>query len=249
MKPLILAAAFMLAATAASAQNSFTIVSNGETVGKCIYTFDQTKNGFKISSRIYARVTPPQRASDINTTPLANNRLIDIQQTHSYKLDSAYAYTGGTIQDQNSQMNNGISPNKQYTQLIFTHVQAGIAGQSSWVDLQAGYIVLPDYDVSAIQALVLMAAIHPTPNNIYFLIVPAANLRGSPLAGQALWTTASDTAGTFAGKAVNLHHYTIRCGKESYDLYADTTNTLMEADLSTPDAKYIRNGFALSSAH
>jgi hypothetical protein len=236
-----------LAATSASAQNTFTLVSNGATVGKCVYSFDSVKDGFKISSSIQARVTPSQRNTDITTTPIVRTRLIDVQQTHSYKLDTAYAYTGGYVQDMSSQVKNGFSLNKPRTQLIFTHMQAGSVGQPSWVDLQPGYILLPDYDVSSIQTLVLLAVNHPTPNNVYFLIVPSANLRGIPLAGPALWTTASDAVGTLAGKALTLHHYTLRCGKDSYDLYTDATNTLMEADLTAPDVKYIRNGFVLTA--
>ncbi|HEY0308002.1 MAG TPA: hypothetical protein VGB94_07565 [Acidobacteriaceae bacterium] len=245
MKLLSLAAALLLTSTgAAQAQNTFTIQSNGAPTGKCVYSFDKTKDGYKIVSRYQARTVSQFKEADA-ADPITRNGS-SIQQTHSYKLDTNYGYTGGNVVDSTSQITNGYSPNKPHTELLLTTLQAGIQGPSKDLPLMAGYIVAPNYDASALQALLSQATSHPTADGLYFLIVPQ-DPKSGPKSGQIKWTALADTTGTLAGKTLTVHHYGFSYGKPLYNIYADETNTLMQVDLSSPNVSYVRSGFVLAA--
>ena len=243
MKLLSLAAALLLAATGAShAQNTFTIQSNGAATGKCVYSFDKAKDGFKITSRYQARVA--SQFKDADPADPTTKVVSGIQQTHIYKLDATYTYNGGNVVDSTTQINSGFSPNKQHTAMLLSTIQAGLQGASKDLPLMPGAMVAPSYDASAIQSLLFLATSHPTPDALYFFIVPQD--RKGPMSGQIRWTALADTTGTLDGKPVKLHHYGFSYGKPTYNIYADETNTLMQVDISSPSVSYIRAGFVLS---
>jgi hypothetical protein len=244
MKLLSIATALLLTATgAAQAQNTFTIQSKGAAVGKCVYSFDKTKDGFKIVSRYQARTAGQFKESDAGD-PITKNSS-GIQQTHSFKLDAKYTYTGGNVVDSNSQITNGYSPNKQHTEMLLTTLQAGIQGPSKDLPLKDGYIVAPLYDAGAIQALVYQATDDPAPDNLYYFIVPQ-DPKSTPMSGQIKWVLLGETTGTLDGKSIPVHHYGFSYGKPLYNIYTNETNRLMQVDLSSPKISYVRNGFVLT---
>ncbi|MDR3734954.1 MAG: hypothetical protein P4L10_05375 [Acidobacteriaceae bacterium] len=243
MKLISLAAALLLTASAAAhAQNTFNIVSNGSPAGKCVYSFDKAKDGFKVNSRYQVRTVSQFKDAD-PSDPIARMGS-SIQQSHSYKLDAAYAYTGGNMIDSASQVNSGFSPNKQHTEMLLTSVQGGLQGASKDLPLKPAFIVAPLYDASAIQSLLFMATTHPTADSLYFFIVPQD--RKPPMTGQVKWTALTDTTGTLDGKPIKLHHYGFSYGTPTYNIYADENNTLMQVDLSQGSVSYVRSGFVLA---
>jgi len=247
MKMIRLAAVLLFTAGIAHAQqNTFTLQSNGAAVGKCVYTFDKTKDGFKVSSRFQAKV-PAQFHSGSDPTNPVTNAVTDIQENNSYKLDASYTYLGGSISDSNTQMIFGYSPNKQHTVMQLSTMQGGTQGESKQLPLMPGYMVLPPDDASAIQALLYLATSHPTADNLYFVMVTSTNPRSGPSSVQAKWVPQPDVTGTLAGKAVTLHHFSFAFGKSIYDIYSDDTYTLMETDISILKASYVRTGFALDA--
>jgi len=250
MKIIRLAAALLLTVTAAQAQqNSFTIQSKGAVIGKCVYTFDRSKDGFKVLSRYQAKVAAQFHEGSDPSNPVTS-MITDIQQSNAYKLDANYGYLGGSINSNDGArtMIYGYSPNKQHTVMQLSSMQGGIQGPTSELNLSPGYMVLSPNDASAIQALLYQATTHPTPDNLYFLIVPSPNPRSGPSSVQAKWTPQPDAAGTLAGKPVTLHHFSFAFGKSVSDIYSDDTNTLMEVDISVLNVSYIRNGFTLGPA-
>jgi len=245
MKLLTLTAALFLAATgAAQAQNTFTIQSKGAPVGKCVYSFDKTKDGFKVSSRYQARVASQFQTTD--SLSQSGQTVTDVQQTHSYKLDANYAYTGGSITDSTNQVTLGYSPNKQHTEMLLTMLQVGIQGPSKDLPLMPAYLVAPGFDASALQSLLYMATSHPAADSLYFLIVPQ-DVKKGPMSGQIRWQALADTTGTLDGKTITVHHFGFTYGKPTYDIYADETNKLMQADVSAVKASMVRNGFVLTA--
>lgn len=248
MKITRLAAVLLLAAAGvAHAQNTFAIQGKGASSGKCIYSFDKSKDGFKVTSRYQARLTtPPPRTSNSDYSD-NSNELNEVQQTYSYKLDANYAYMGGNVIDSTTQVNNGYSPNKQRTVMQMSMVQGGSQGPSTQFPLMGGFIVMPNYDASAIQALLYQATLNPTSDNLYFLIVPQPGKGKAPLSVRAKWTALQGTTGTLNGKPVTLHHFGFAFGKNIYNVYADETNTLMEVDISVLNINLIRTGFALDA--
>jgi hypothetical protein len=245
MKIIRLAVTLLLTVTAAHAQqNAFTIQSKGAAIGKCVYTFDKSKDGFKVLSHYQAHIAAQFHSGSDPTNPVTNT-VTDIQQTNAYKLDATYSYLGGSITDNITQIISGYSPNKQHTVMQLSSMQGGTQGKPSELALMPGYIVLPTYDASAVQALLYQATAHPTADALYFIIVPTP--RG-PSSVQAKWTPQPDAAGTLAGKPVTLHHFSFAFGKSISDIYSDETNTLMEVDISVLNISYIRNGFTLGPA-
>jgi hypothetical protein len=247
MKMIRLAAVLLFTAGIVHAQqNTFVIQSNGTAAGKCVYTFDKAKDGFKVSSRFQAKIAAQFHSGSDPTNPVTND-VTDIQQSHAYKLDASYTYLGGSVMDNTTQQTRGYSPNKQRTVMQISMVQAGIQGQSSELPLMPGYMVLPPDDASAVQALLYLATSHPTSDSLYFIIVPNSNPRSGPSSVQAKWVPQPSVTGTLAGKPVTLHHFSFAFGKSIYDVYADDTNTLMETDISVLKVSYVRTGFALDA--
>lgn len=228
-------------------QNNFTILTNGTPTGKCYYTFDKAKDGYKVVSHYQSRISPHSiTVSGESGDEGASKVVAELQQIHSFKLDGSYQFLGSAIQDMIAQMNIGYSPNKQRTLLTISKVQGGAAESMPQMPLQHDLIVLPDFDASAIQALVLMAVNHPPTDGLFFLIVPPDSPRGGPLNGQARWSRGSDTAGTLDGKPVTVHHFSLPYGDNNYEIYADPDNTLLQVDVKTLHASYVRNGFVLA---
>jgi hypothetical protein len=247
MKITHLAAALLIAVTSVAAhaadQNNFVIQTNGAPSGTCHYSFDKTKDGYKVTSHFQDRVKAVfQEADAIGTTAKVNT---DVEQSHTYKLDANYAYTGGNVLTSSTQMNNGYSPNKTRTQMQLSAMQGGVQQPSFIIAMDPSLIVLPDFDASAVQTLLYQATAHPTADSNYFVVVPQAY--GSPMKVSSHWTVQPDTTGTLAGAAVPLHHFSFAFGSKTYDVYGDATNTLMEVDVSGLNAKYIRTGFVLSA--
>lgn len=247
MKITHLAAALLIAVTSAAAhaadQTTFVIQTNGAATGSCHYSFEKTKDGYKITSHMQDRVKAQFQAADaIGSTAKVNT---DVEQTHTYKLDANYAYTGGNVLTSSNQMNNGYSPNKARTELQLSAMQGGVQKPSFVIPMDPGLIVLPDFDASAVQSLLYAATTHPTADGNYFIVVPQAY--GSPMKVSSHWTAQSDATGTLAGASVPLHHFSFVFGNKTYDIYGDATNTLMEVDVSGLNAKYIRTGFVLSA--
>jgi hypothetical protein len=246
MKITHLAAALLITVTSAAAhadQNNFVIQTNGAATGSCHYTFDKTKDGYKVASKFQDRFKAQfQEADAIGSTAKVST---DVEQSHTYKLDANYAYTGGNILTSSTQMNNGYSPNKARTQMQLSAMQGGVQQPSFVIAMEPGLIVLPDFDASAVQSLLYQATTHPTADGNYFVVVPQAY--GSPMKVSSHWAARPDTTGTLAGAPVALHHFNFVFGTKTYDVYGDATNTLMEVDVSGLNAKIIRTGFVLSA--
>lgn len=241
MKLLTAAAALLIAVSAHAQQNNFVIQAGSINLGKCTYSFDKDKNGGqKVVSKYQVR------ANTTTTNPNAKGG--DVQQMNSFKLDMNDVYTGGSIQDFGTQVqiNLGFTPNKSRTSMALSKMETATEAVSTDLDLKPGYIVLPNYDPASMQALVYMATAHPTPDNLYFLIVPVvSHSNGLPNSGQGSWAAKDDTTGTLAGKPVALHHYTLTTGKAVTDIYTDPTNLLMQADVPALHVSYVRVGFVL----
>jgi len=243
-------AAFVLAIASSAAQaqqNQFTILSGGLPTGKCVYTFDKAKDGYKIASRFQSRIAPRAvQGPAAEGEEGAMKMIVEVQQIHNFKIDGNFQYLGSSVQDSVTQMTNGFSFNKQRTLLTISHVQAGAAESMPQMPIQHDPILLPEFDASPYQALLLMATNHPPADGLYFLIVPSNIPHHGPLNGQARWTRAADTSGTLDGKPVVVHHFSLPFGeKNDYEIYADPDNTLLQVDVKDLKSSYVRNGFVL----
>jgi hypothetical protein len=234
-------------AAAYAQQNTFDIKTGGKITGSCHYSFDKTKDGFKISSHSLNHVPPQFQNADPTGKPATLTT--EAQTSASYKLDANYNYNGGNASDTANQISIGFSLNKQRTQLQVTKMVGGAFSGDPIPPMAVGpgFVLLNSLDVSSIQGFLFLATEHPTADSHYFLAFPLGGV-GIPQTTLGQWYTQADATGTLAGKPVKLHHFSFAFGKNIFDVYGDETNTLMEVDIATLHQSFVRTGFALDAA-
>jgi hypothetical protein len=247
----LLAPCLVLTALPAIAQNNFSITLHGKPSGKASYSIDKTKDGFHVKSKISYRLTP---TSDDATAVPARGRsgsaapgvAKDFQFVGDYKLDANSSFAGGFVNNMVSLVNTSYSLSKSRDKLFISQTQVGGAGLPTIVDLKPDFVLLPDYDPSIFQSLLLQTAAHPAPKDLYFAVMPG-NKPGED-AVPALWlTNQPDAQGTLNGHPLTLRHFILRLYKSEFDIFADDTNTLMLATSTALSAIYTRDGFVLTS--
>jgi hypothetical protein len=170
----------------------------------------------------------------------------DRQFIQEYKLDAEGTYDGGFMMDMVTQLNTSYTPDKAREKLDIILNAEGHQQLEDPIPIKPNYIFLPNYDPSAMQALLIRATAHPAEKDLYLVVVPGYSKDKEPI--PALWlTNQPDAHGTLDGKPVTLHHYVLRLYKSEYDLFADDTNTLMMGTSSTLSAIYNRENFVLTA--
>ena len=138
-------------------------------------------------------------------------------------------------------VNTSYNINRSRDQLFISQNQVGASGLSTPIAIKPNFVLLPDYDPSALQSLLLETVAHPAEKDLYLVLVPGKNPGEDAV--PALWlTNQPDPHGTLDGKPVTLHHFILRLYKSQYDLVADETNTLMMASSTNLSAIYTRDG-------
>lgn len=170
----------------------------------------------------------------------------DRQFIQEYKLDADGTYDGGFMMDMTTQVNTSFTPDKSREKLDVILNSAGHQQLEDPIEIKPNYIFLPNYDPSAMQALLIRATTHPVEKDLYLVVVPGMGKDKDPL--PALWlTNQPDAHGTLDGKPVTLHHYILRLYKSEYDIFADDANSLMLGTSTTLSAIYNREGFVLTA--
>jgi hypothetical protein len=247
-----LALCLTLTTLPAIAQNNFTILSHGKPAGKASYSVDKTKSGLKIKSKVNYHLSLAAGTLDPPVDPAAPPSLSasavpgDKQFIQEYKIDVNGNYTGGFILDMTSQLNTSYTPSKSFDRLDVILNSNGHQQLLDPIEIKPNFVFLPDYDPSAMQALLLRATTHPAEKNLYLVVVPGSKKDKDPV--PALWLNNQPEAhGTLDGKPVTLHHYILRLYKSEYDLFSDESDTLMMGTSTTLSAIYLRDGFVLTS--
>jgi hypothetical protein len=241
-----------LAILPAAAQNNFTITLHSKPAGKASYTIEKTKEGLhvksKVSYRLSAPATPTEEATPTKgrSAGAAPGRAVDFQFLQDYRLDGNDAYAGGFMTNMVTLVNTSYSLNKSHDKLFVTQNQVGNASLPYPIELKPNFVLVPDYDPSALQSILLQTAAHPAEKDLYLAVIPGK--KPGEDAVPALWLTGlPDAHGTFDGKDITLHHFTLRLYQSQYDLFADESNTLMLATSTALAAIYTRDGFVLTS--
>jgi hypothetical protein len=247
----LLAPFLALATLPAIAQNNFSIAIHGKPAGKASYSIDKTKDGFHVKSKISYRLIPTSDdATDVSARGRSGSAAPgvakDFQFVGDYKLDANSSFAGGFVNNMVTLVNTSYSLSKSRDKLFISQTQVGGASLPTIIDLKPDFVLIPDYDPSIFQSLLLQTAAHPAPKDLYFAVVPG-NKPGED-AVPALWlTNQPDAHGTLNGNPITLHHFVLRLYKSEYDIFADDTNTLMLATSTALSAIYARDGFVLNS--
>lgn len=248
-----LALCLTLATLPAAAQNNFILTINGKPAGKCSYTIEKTKDGEHIKSKLSYHLSPSATSTAQETQAFSRGRssagdtglATDYQLVEDYKLDANDVYAGGFSTDMRTLANTSYTPSKSHDKLIIAQNQNGSQNLANPIDIKPNFVMLFDYDPSAIQAVLLETASHPAEKDLYLAVIPKRQA-ADPV--PALWLTNQPEAhGTLDGKPVTLRHYILRLYKSQYDVFADDTNTLMLATSTALSAIYTRENFVLTS--
>jgi hypothetical protein len=246
-----LALCLTLATLPAIAQNNFTITVSGKPVGKCSYTIEKTKDGQHVKSKINYHLSPANNPTQDTEAPArgrssAPTIASDFQFVEDYKLDANNSYAGGFNLNMVSLVNTSYTPNKTRDKLFIAQTQNGTPGLPNPIDIKPNFVMVPDYDPSALQSLLLQTDSHPADKDLYLAVIPGGRQQADPV--PALWLTDQPEAhGTLDGKPITLRHYILRLYKSQFDVFADDTNTLMLATSTALSAIYTREGFVLTS--
>jgi hypothetical protein len=241
------------AALPAAAQNNFILTINSKPAGKCSYTIEKTKDGEHIKSKLSYHLSPSATPTAQETQTSSRGRsssadsglATDYQFVEDYKLDANNVYAGGFMTDMKTLANTTYTPSKDHDKLIIAQNQNGSQSLANPIDIKPNFVMLFDYDPSAIQAVLLETASNPAEKDLYLAVIPKRQA-ADPV--PALWLTNQPEAhGTLDGKPVTLHHYILRLYKSQYDVFADDTNTLMLATSTALSAIYTRENFVLTS--
>lgn len=237
--------ALLLPAAVASAQSGvFDIVSKDKVIGHTSYTLDKAKDGFRLKSKYAYKLNG-----------------MDTSVADDFRLSADYAYVDGSASNQVTQMHTAYTPNKARTTLVIAQMQGGVQ-ESHNLAIKPNLAVVPSYDAGAAQVMLLLATTHPSADNQYNVMVPAAAAAGAPTtkddpgaaqvpggnnAYDSLWTKGADATGTLDGKPVTVHSYTLAAARNKIVLYADDANLLMQVDAPLLRASYIRAKFKLDT--
>jgi hypothetical protein len=242
-----------LISLSAAAQNNFTITLHNKPSGKASYSIEKTKDGLhvksKVSYHLSASALTPDDAAVVpakGRSPIAPGLAGDFQFVEDYKLDANGTYAGGFATNMVTLVNTSYSLNKSRDKLFVSQNQVGNASLTYPIDLKPNFVILPDYDPSALQSLLSQTATHPAEKDLYLVVIPGKRPGDDTL--PALWMTDQPEAhGTLDGKPITLRHFIFRLYKSQYDVFADETNTLMLATSTALSAVYTRDGFVLTS--
>jgi hypothetical protein len=248
-----LALCLTLIALPAAAQNNFTLAIHGKPAGKASYSVEKTKDGFHVKSKISYHLSAETIAPEETAAPakgrssaVAPGRAGDFQFVEDYKLDANSSYAGGFTTNMVTLVSTSYSVNKSRDQLYTSQTQVGNSSLSIPIAVKPDFLLLPDYDPSALQSLLLQTAAHPAPKDLYLVVSPGKKPGEDTV--PALWLRDQpDAHGTLDGKPITLHHYILRLYKSEFDVFADDTNTLMLATNTALSAIYTRDGFVLTS--
>ena len=70
-------------------------------------------------------------------------------------------------------VNTSYNINKSRDQLFISQNQLGASGLSTPIAIKPNFVLLPDYDPSALQSLLLERVAHPAEKDLYLVLVPA----------------------------------------------------------------------------
>ena len=100
-------------------------------------------------------------------------------------------------------------------------------------------VFFPDFDLSAYDILLNLAASHPGAPISALIPKQSGTLSNATLAPQG------DVQGTLNGKSLNLHHASLTIGSVVSELYYDTSNRILEVDIPSQTFAVVHENFQL----
>jgi hypothetical protein len=232
VRSLALAALLTGLATSAFAAetSSFDIFGRGNLkTANVSLSLDKTKDG-------------PHAHAIINYTSALAGTLVD-----DYKITPDGIFVLGTSTKRDAQQTT-FTTSKPHDALTISVVldKQPIGRRDLKLQIPSFLVLLPD-DPSIWQLLLDTAAAHPHADNVYYLLVPAADAKSHDRIEAFTLNAGGDQNGTLDGKPIPLQHFAIKFKDNSIgNLYTDAQGKLMQVEAPTLGVKQIRSGFALA---
>jgi hypothetical protein len=257
---LALTIASLATAALAAEPNRFILVgSDGKPMGDATYTIDKTKDGYKVKSHFEYRIAAVtddgvtsssapsgKRGNTITTAPGITTKA---EFNADYTVDAKGNFITGFIK--NSQGLKSFEPQKQRTAVDVHQMQGmNLVDQHTLNLPSADYGFAPDFDPAALEVFLNTAKANPRGESPYQLLVPGSSSIGpkaQSVVENVILLRVDDVMGTLDGKPITLRHYLMNYHDGHAELYTDETGNLMEADMGTLDAKYVRAKFGLTA--
>jgi hypothetical protein len=208
--------------TAHGQSATFTVSQNGHPVGTASFKLAQDQAGFQSTSSVSVKMQG-----------------LDYALSKTEQLDPArhlkHVLLSGTVNDSAANVI-GKPDGGQFLLNISAN------GHSSTTRLAAhpSAVFLPDFDPGALETLLSLAAAQN--GRDLWAIIPKQTGSVQPVQ----LATYADEQGTLEGKAVVVHHVVATIDNTQTDLFADSDNGLMQAELPQQGFALVRKGFVLT---
>jgi hypothetical protein len=220
-----------LTAYAGDKETTFKITLNDKVVGHTSFALKPAGDKFHLNSR--GDYTVPASGDD----PAVNG---DYKRTATLSSSYDLIQDASTNEVGTSRLTVYIAPSGGKL-AIGAGGQGGSSSSNVQLDLHPNTVVVPNFDAGAVEALIRMHAKLPADAKMWGVIPSAAVELPVEI------SDAGSSAGTLAGAAVPVTHYTIKFPKLTIEAYTDASLNLMRADFPAQHASFTREGFQMSA--
>ena len=205
---------------------SFTVSQLGKQVGTASFKYVATPNGFDSASTV--RVSMKGLEYALSKT----KKLTDANQLQYVQLSATVNGSAVNIV--------GVPDAAQFLLNISAN------GRSSTVRLDShpAAVFMPDFDPGALETLLTLGVYRN--NRDLWAISPKQTGNQQASVSQVKLATFSDEKGTLNGQPIAVHHLVATIAAATTDLFSDSDNHLLQAELPQQGFALIRTGFVLS---
>jgi pimeloyl-ACP methyl ester carboxylesterase len=203
----------------------FQVELGGKPIGKADYRFEPAGLGFHLKARY--TLTADSKA-------ITAERDADLGPGYDLKSDTLHVAVNGESQTAT------LTADPHKSIITFEALAAGKPVNSTFA-LHPGTVVLNNFDPSGVQTLIYMETAHPQPDHKYWAFLVQGKGIQLPLEITAL----DPGEGTLNGTEIPLKHWRFKIAETEGDIWADSSNNLMEFEIPIQAAAYRRVGFAL----
>lgn len=204
---------------------SFTISQLGKQVGTASFKFVAKPNGFDSSSTVHVSMKGLEYACS------KTEHLSDASELQDVQLSATVNGSAVNVV--------GVPDTAQF----LLNFSSNGRNSTARVDAHPAAVFVPDFDPGALETLLALGVYHN--NRGIWAIVPkqAGNQPASTSPIQL--ATYPDEQGTLNGEPITVHHQVATIAGATTDLFSDTHNHLLQAELPQQGFALIRTGFVL----
>jgi hypothetical protein len=204
---------------------NFTVSQLGKQVGTASFKFVATPNGFDSTTTV--RVSMKGLEYALSKT----EKLTDANQLQYVQLSATVNGSAVNIV--------GVPDAAQF----LLNISANGRSSTARLDSHPAAVFMPDFDPGALETLLTLGVY--SNNHDLWAISPKQSGNQMATVSQVKLTTYSDEQGTLNGQPIAVHHLVATVAGATTDLFSDSENHLLQAELPQQGFALIRTGFVL----